>query len=258
MSKIQLLDLVLVKSETFGNVQCDFYQSRDEVWMTRRQIGEALEYGDANQAIKNIHLRHKGRLDKFSRVVQIETPSGIQETTIYSTKGVYEVCRWSQQAKADAFYDWVYEMLEALRKGEVLLVNPITQSSQAQKLRAEAMLLNAKTRQAKMLKDFARNFQSQLSNASIHLIINGATELLMGKPILPLPKIEKTYTATEIAEQVGVTKNKVGRIANTNGLKTNEFGITVLDTTPNSKQVPTFRYNEKGKARLLELIGELE
>lgn len=254
-------NLVQVKSETFGNVQCDFFQGQNVIWMTRRQIGEALEYEDPNQAVKNIHLRHKSRLDKFSRVVRIETPSGKQETTIYSAKGVYEICRWSHQLKADEFYDWVYEMLEALRKGEAILIDPAKEPDihDAQRLRAEAMYMNAKTRQAKMIKDVALKFQDRLSSESIQGLVAGLTEFLMGKPILPLPKIEKTYTATEIGKEVGVTANQIGRISNANGLKTDEYGIMVLDKCLHSvKQIPSFRYNEKGKARLLELVGHLQ
>jgi prophage antirepressor-like protein len=114
-------NLALVKSEMFGDIQCDFYQNKEnELFLTRKQIGESLEYSNPNNAIKDIHKRHKDRLDKFSRIAQIALPSGgTQSTTVYSTKGVYEVCRWSQQPKANDFYDWVYEMLEALRTGEL-------------------------------------------------------------------------------------------------------------------------------------------
>lgn len=107
----------LIKSSQFGNVTCDFYQERNEIWMTRKQIGEALEYQNPADSIKMIHQRHTERLDQLSRMEQIVTPSGIQSTILYSPKGVYEICRWSQQPKADAFYDFVYEILEDLRTG---------------------------------------------------------------------------------------------------------------------------------------------
>jgi hypothetical protein len=47
----------------------------------------------------------------------------------------------------------------------------------------------------------------------------------------------------------------VGRIANRYGLKTPEYGQYVLDKSPYSdKQVTAFRYNERGKARILEIL----
>lgn len=131
-------DLTLIKSERFGDVECDFYLAGGDIWMTRRQIGRALAYEDPVQAIKNIHLRHKERLDKFSRVDQIETPSGRQQTTVYNRKGVMEICRWSQQQKADAFIDWAWErMEELLRDGYTTLQPP------APKTNAEMLLMFA-------------------------------------------------------------------------------------------------------------------
>lgn len=40
---------------------------------------------------------------------------GTQETTLYNAKGIYEICRWSRQPKADAFMDWVWDVLESIR-----------------------------------------------------------------------------------------------------------------------------------------------
>src|SRR5699024_4197021 len=85
----------------------------------REQIGQALEYSEPRNAISKIHSRNKERLDKFSRSGQIDTPSGRQETIIYNEKGIYEIIRKSGQSKADDFYDWVYELLSKIRKGEL-------------------------------------------------------------------------------------------------------------------------------------------
>lgn len=127
--------------------------------------------------------------------------------------------------------------------------------NEAQRLRAEAMLLNAKTRQAKVIKDTALDFQNKLSNESIQLLIGGITEILMGKSLLPLPTVEKTYSATEIGKELGVSSARIGKIANVNNLKTEEYGITVLDKSPHSnKQVSAFRYNKRGYERLREPI----
>jgi anti-repressor protein len=109
--------LTLVKSENFGNVQCDFYSDNNQFWMTREQIGRALEYTDPMVAIGKIHDRHKERLGKHSFTNLVNG----RKTYLYSPKGVYEICRWSQQPNADKFYDWVYELLEGLRTGKMSL-----------------------------------------------------------------------------------------------------------------------------------------
>lgn len=108
--------LELVQSEQFGSVTCDFYTTDDQIWMTREQIGEALGYADPRVAIAKIHSRYQDRLDKFSVVTSLVTTDGkAYDTFLYSPKGVYEICRWSRQPKAHAFYDWVYDILEQLR-----------------------------------------------------------------------------------------------------------------------------------------------
>jgi len=115
--------LQLVKSETFGSIQCDIYAQGTDFCMTREQVGTALEYAFPREAIAKIHTRNAERLDKFSGVVKLGTPGGMQETVVYSARGIYEICRWSQQPKANAFYDWVYDLLEGLRTGRIALQN---------------------------------------------------------------------------------------------------------------------------------------
>lgn len=53
----------------------------------------------------------------------------------------------------------------------------------------------------------------------------------------------------------GISANKVGRVANQNGLKTPEYGTEVWDKSPHSaKQVPTWRYNDKAVEALRQLL----
>jgi Rha family phage regulatory protein len=122
-----------------------------------------------------------------------------------------------------------------------------------QKQRAEAMLINARTRQAKLILEMQKT--GNLSPIAVELLGINALEALTGKQTDYRPEVEKTYSATEIANAIGVTSAKVGRTANQHNLKTPEYGITVLDKSPHSnKQVSSFRYNERGKQRLLELL----
>ncbi len=69
-----------------------------------------------------------------------------------------------------------------------------------------------------------------------------------------LPKVEKTYSAKEAGDMLGISANKVGRLANANGLKTPEYGRYVADKAKGSdKEVESFRYNENGVKALQEL-----
>ncbi|WP_461195196.1 BRO family protein [Clostridioides difficile] len=114
-------NLELVKSENFGRVQCNFYENdTKDILMTREQIGMALEYSEPRIAISKIHERNKDRLDKFSTVVKLVTVEGnrevLRDTIVYNTKGVMEICRYSRQPKADAFMDWVWDVVDTIRK----------------------------------------------------------------------------------------------------------------------------------------------
>lgn len=252
------MNLSLAVKEMFEGNEMDIYTNENnDVFMTREQIGQALEYSNPRKAIGNIHERNKERLDKFSSTLNLRTEAGIRETVIYNEKGIYEILRYSKQPKADAFYDWVYDLLSKLRKSEYQVIKPNTEYDkiQIQKQRAEAMLLNARTRQAKLILDMQKN--NTLSPVAVELLQINALEVVTNNQTDYRPEVEKTYTATEIANELGITANKVGRIANAHNIKTEEYGIEVLDKSPYSnKQVPSFRYNEKGRARLHEIVKD--
>jgi phage anti-repressor protein len=78
-----------------------------------------------------------------------------------------------------------------------------------------------------------------------------------GSDVIPLPSLEgKTYSASEAGAKLGVSANRIGRLATEHGLKTPEYGIFVLDKSRSSeKQVESFRYNERGLARLAALVS---
>ncbi|MFR2774822.1 MAG: BRO family protein [Anaerostipes sp.] len=137
----------LAKTVKFHKTPCNFYESNNEVWLTRRQIGEALGYDDPKVSIRLIHTRHKERLDKFSKTIQIESDirrvqseptltasgdsteisqsstyrlGGKQNTTIYNERGIMEICRWSRQPRANEFMDWVWDIVQSYREGKLI------------------------------------------------------------------------------------------------------------------------------------------
>lgn len=116
---------------------------------------------------------------------------------------------------------------------------------EAQKARADAMLLNAKNRAFRTLMSAVE--KKNLSPIAVQVFglkgIEGVFGVDTGNY---LPQVEKTYTATEVGKMFGISAHKVGMIANANGLKTDEYGITVMDKSRHSpKMLPSFRYNQK-------------
>lgn len=84
-------------------------------------------------------------------------------------------------------------------------------------------------------------------------------EKVTGNPdALPLPVCtERTYTATQIGNMLGVSANRIGKIANMWNLKTEENGKWFYDKSKfSNKEVETFRYNERGLNLLREIVNK--
>lgn len=121
-----IMKLRLVKQGDFLGTKCDFYVDEDnKIYMSRTQIGYALKYKDPSNAILRIHQRHYKRLDKMSieaEGCQFVTPYQNKDknahTYMYTAKGIFEICRHSNQPHADDFYDYVYGVVvEIMQNG---------------------------------------------------------------------------------------------------------------------------------------------
>lgn len=115
---------------------------------------------------------------------------------------------------------------------------------------------NAKNRMAQLLLKMT-NVET-LSQAYKSILVAKAAEVLTGVPVLPLPESEqKMYSAGEIGEMFGISAQKVGKLANLHGMKTDEYGAWYRDKSPySSKEVDSFRYNDAAVAMFRELLGE--
>ena len=120
--------------------------------------------------------------------------------------------------------------------------------------RAKTMLMNARTRQAKLWKTLA----DESTGTYREICKVYAANILAGKEVLPLPKPpKKTMTATELGDATGLTAMNVGLLANKYNLKTTAFGQWVYDTLKNGRQVESFRYYESAIPVIKE-IAEAE
>jgi len=138
--------------------------------------------------------------------------------------------------------EWKLKYIEAFNKMEETI---ITQQKQIVNLtkqkEIEARLINSKVRQANVLLKIAKDAKIEEYKQVLH---SYASQIVTGKRILPLPEAHKeTYSAKEIGDIVGMSANMVGRLANTHGLKTEQYGKLFYDKSAYSnKQVETFRY----------------
>ena len=129
-----MTNLKLITTENFGELQCNFYRNmNDDILLTREQIGTALEYSNPSTAIKNLHRKHKDRLDMLSIRIKLgglqnepTSKSDEQERIYYTERGIMELCRWSRQPKANLFMDWVWNIVEKYRNKELLDMSVLT------------------------------------------------------------------------------------------------------------------------------------
>ena len=121
--------MTVITSKPFGAFNVDVYQNdKHQYYMTREQIGRALECKEPRKYIAKIHERNADRLDPLSSVVNLTTEVGNytqeRQTYMYSLRGVMEICRLSRQPKADAFMDFCWDIMESLMRGDSVLATP--------------------------------------------------------------------------------------------------------------------------------------
>jgi len=94
------MNLQLIKQDKFNDILVDVYRNdNDEVFMTAKQLGEALEYSTKAQAIINIINRNE-YLDneEFSVQLKLQAADGKPyQTRLFNKKGIKEIISISER-----------------------------------------------------------------------------------------------------------------------------------------------------------------
>lgn len=120
----------------------------------------------------------------------------------------------------------------------------------------EARYNNSLARRANVLLKIANS--PEINPRYRQILQAQASAIVAGKPLLPLPELEqKTYSAEEIGEMLGISANAVGRLAKKHNLKTEQYGKWYHDKSRYSaKEVETFRYYENVIPVLQEVLAD--
>lgn len=153
----------------------------------------------------------------------------------------------------DRYMDRFEQMKEAISIGKI---KPVKVDKSLKEKEIEARLKNARAREANILLKICNN--PNLSKEYVQVLQSKATEIVTGETLLPLPVVErKTYSATEIGKELGISANKVGSIANKYNLKTEEYGKLFHDKSKySSKEVESFRYYDNIIPVLTEILSK--
>lgn len=200
-------------------------------------VPSAPKFGVADFFIQSTYSDEQGK----PRPCYLLTKQGCEMVAnkLTGEKGVLFTAAYVQQ----------FNTMEKFIKGEKLGAD---EKFTIQRMKAEAALKNANARQAALWAKFSDMLSTpehkQICAAYGTQVLNG------GQMVLPLPQVEKTYSAKEVGDMYGISAQMVGRLANQNGLKTSEYGSLRLDKSPYcDKEVETWRYNQKGA----DAIGRL-
>lgn len=221
--------LTIFNNPEFGKIRA--LEIKGAPWFVGKDVAQALGYGDTDQALR----KHVEDDDKLTR--QFDGAGQRRNMTIINESGLYSLILSSKLPGAKKFKRWVtHDVLPAIRKTGRYEHG----MTDYQRMTAETRAENARIRKAQSLIKIAE----QYDGAYRQVLHAHAAKELTGEFILPLPMLpRRTYSAGEIGNMLGISANRVGMIANANGLKREEYGSWFHDKAKNcDKQVQCFRY----------------
>lgn len=239
----------IFENSEFGTVRA--LEIDGEPWFVGRDVALILGYSNASKAV-SMHVDNEDKLFKMLDIADSQNGNvskGQSKTAFINESGLYSLILSSKLPKAKEFKRWVTnEVLPSIRKTGGYHVPTIDPEQ------LSLMKLNAKARVAEIWLAISGNTQNQTYKDICNTY---AANTLAEKEVFALPAVtEKTYTATEIGKLLGVSASKIGRLANTHGLKTSEYGKYFYDKSRYSnKEVETFRYFKKAIEIFRELLS---
>ncbi|MGV1357405.1 P22AR C-terminal domain-containing protein [Klebsiella pneumoniae] len=100
------------KELSFHNTNFAYMEMGGRVWLTATEVGQALEYAD-DKAVQRIYSRHADEFTaQMTGVVKLTTPSGKQESRVFSLRGAHLVAMFARTPKAKEFRRWVLDILD--------------------------------------------------------------------------------------------------------------------------------------------------
>lgn len=200
----------LATTKDFNGVTLDCYIEREgngDFWATREQIGRLLEYAEPMKSVAKIHERNKERLDKYSTIVKLTTVEGkrtvMREITVYSFKGLLEICRYSEQEKANAVMDFLWEVADEIRRTGKYSVS-----------KSQSVLPSGVLEGAKLIFETLHIKGNQLALAldRVYSDYTGRSALEAGGITLIAPTKNQILTPTEIGTHFGLKAQRVNEI----------------------------------------------
>lgn len=233
--------MTVITSKPFGALNVDVYEdSKHQYYMTREQIGTALEYTNPAVAIGKIHNRNTDRLDPlstFTSLVNVEGNRTVERKFLcYNLRGVMEICRLSRQPKADAFMDFCWDIMESLMRGDSVLATPQMDAALSKEfidVRLHALFDSVKNLQSELdstRKDLSDQIEEARATSNEALnVISGVSQCVhqikdkqMDDAIRSKSYTPRNVVRDEMSDWRKDLYSKIGVIANTKGYTNKE------------------------------------
>ena len=113
-NKIEKFDII---KRNFEKKEIEVILTKDnDFWLTAEKIGIGLEYKNPRKSVMNLYFSHRDEIEEYKGVIDLMTPGGIQETTVFGELGAYLLIMFSNQPKAKEFRKWVVNVIKEIRK----------------------------------------------------------------------------------------------------------------------------------------------
>lgn len=232
--------IIAFTNPEFGEVRT--LNIENEPWFVAADVCKALDIINSRDAV--------ARLDDDERntVVLTDGIPGNPNKTVVNEPGLYALVLGSRKPEAKAFKRWItHDVIPSIRKNGEYKITP------AQQNRLDIMERNSRAREASL---WLRISAQVKSDTYRQVCASYASTVLAGREVIPLPQTtQHHYSATEIGKMFGVSKQAIGNLANTYGMKTDEYGAWYHDKSPYStKEVDVFKYNDRAVQRFRDLL----
>lgn len=224
----------------YNGAQVRTVQKDGQDWWILKDVCDVLGLSNPSRVIERLEDDERSNF-KLGRQGQMN---------IINESGLYNVILRSDKPEAKPFRKWVTsEVLPSIRKtGTYSVPNKQDKSIEIKERNSRVRLSNQFLKLAKV---------DTLSTEYKNILVSKAAEALTGFALIPLPQSEqKMYSATEIGKMFGVSAQKIGRVSNEHGMKTEEYGKYYRTKSQHScKELDSFVYNDKAVERFREIFG---
>lgn len=266
MQELKLLGKEKVGKFEFTGIEGGFGENKKAMLVRDIAMIHGSTAGRINELINRNRRRFKDGIDIIDLLSDknfaiVLNDSGFSQNQINASSNIYllsergyaKLLKILEDDKAWEIYDELvdnyFNMREAINTDSTIGLKD---------KRLAIMEENAKTKQAQLLFKVATGTASNSARERIFAHI--ATELT-GEKFIPEIQ-EKEFSAKEVGDELGITANKVGRIANILDLKAeqpgqNQFGRWAMSKSQYSnKEVAQWLYYQAGVNKIAEFLRE--